>query len=453
MAEHYFCVHGHFYQPPRGNPFRDDELGVEAGAEPFQNFNEKATALAYRPNAELGNFEMMSFNVGNALTRWMEKNAPETYQRIVAADANHRLKWGVGNALAQPAHHAILPLCRPRDQKLLVHWGLVTFEHRFGRPAEGMWLPDLGVNLQTLQTLVEAGVKFTILGQAQVDGANAGAGPYWVNLPSGDRIAVYVRDDNLSNTVAFGIRALGGAGRWARNTLMPLKKEYGRLLLLALEGETFGYHHPGEEHFLRWLLEYEANAVGYEVTTLVRDLAAHPPQNEVAVREYTAWNSTRELARWRGALRQAFDHFADRVDDAYLDFAQKVNAPAWRLREEYIRTRLGQMSEAQFLKANGAGHLNAAQAAALLALLQAQFHRQRMYTSNAFFYEDLDRAETRLAIADAVCAFRLVQRAVGADLEPALRNDLAHATSAVNGKTGADLLDEALAWEKESVSA
>jgi alpha-amylase/alpha-mannosidase (GH57 family) len=453
MAEHYFCVHGHFYQPPRGNPFLDDALAHEPGAEPFQNFNEKATALAYKPNAELGNFELMSFNVGSALSRWMEKHAPETYQRIIAADKNHRLKWGVGNALAQPAHHAILPLCRPRDQKLLVRWGLITFEHRFGRPAEGMWLPDLGVNLPTLQALCDAGLQFTILGQAQVEGANEGAGPYWATLPSGSRIAVFVRDDNLSNTVAFGIRSLGGAGRWARNTLMPLKKQYGRLLLLALEGETFGYHHPGEEHFLRWLLEYEANAVGYEVTTLVRDLHDHPPQAEVTIREYTAWNSTRELARWRGALRQAFDHFADQLDDLYLDFAQKLDLRPWPLREEYIRVRLGQVNETQLLRDNGAQRLSAAQAQALMSLLHAQFHRQRMYNSNAFFYEDLDRAETRLAIADAACAIRLAREAAQVDLAPAFRADLAQAVSAHNGKTGADIFDEALAWEKESRAA
>ncbi|MBL8059074.1 MAG: DUF3536 domain-containing protein [Anaerolineales bacterium] len=453
MAEYYFCVHCNFYQPPRGNPFQNDVLGAEAGAEPYLNFNEKATALCYAPNADLGNFDMLSFNVGNALMRWMEPNAPAAYARIIEADRGHLGRWGVGNALAQPTHHAILPLCKPRDRALLVRWGLMSHEHRFGHPPAGMWLPNLGVTLDVLQVLYDAGVKFTVLGQAQVDGATEGAGPYWVRLPGGGRIAVYVRDDNISNTVAFAIRSLGGAGRWARNVLAPLKKNYGRLVLLALEGETFGYHYPGEENFLHWLLEYEAVAAGYNVTTLARDLEEHPPQTEITVREYTAWNSTRELARWRGALREAFDHLANRLDDIYAGYAQGAGAEPWRLREEFLRVRLGQISEAQLMQRAGPKGITIQQATDLLSLLQAQFHRQRMYTSNAFFYEDLDRSEARLAIADAVRAIRLAQPAAGADLLPEFRRELAEAVSNQSGRSAAQILDDVLAWERDSTPA
>lgn len=452
MAEHYFCIHGHFYQPQRGNPFVDDDLATEAGAEPYKNFNEKAAVTCYTPNASLGNFDVMSFNIGSALSRWLERNAPETYTRIIAADKKHSEQWGVGNALAQPTHHAILPLCSPRDQQLLVKWGLITFEHRFGRPAEGMWLPELGVTLNTLQVLHDNGIKFTILGQAQVEGAHEGGGPYWVKLPSGDRIAVFVRDDNLSNQVAFSVQNLGGAGRWARNVLAPLKKNYPRLLLLGIEGETFGYHHLGEEHFLRWLLAYEAVAAGYEVTTLARDLRDHPPATEITVLDYTAWNSAQELARWRGDLRDAMDHLANRLDDMYFVTAQSMGVEAWKLRENYLRVRLGQITEAQLLSEHTPKSLAATQAQALINLLKAQFHRQRMYTSTAFFYEDLDRAETRLAIADAVVAMRLHQAATNLDLSASFRADLARAVSNQSGRTAAEILDDVLVWERDSAA-
>jgi alpha-amylase/alpha-mannosidase (GH57 family) len=450
MADHYFCIHGHFYQPQRGNPFLDDTLENEPGAEPYQNFNEKATATCYTPNASLGNFDLMSFNIGSALTRWMERHARETYDRIIAADAKHREQWGMGNALAQPTHHAILPLCSPRDQQLLVRWGLITYEHRFGHAAEGMWLPDLAVTLNTLQVLHGNGVKFTILGQAQVEGAYEGGGPYWVKLPSGDRIAVFVRDDNLSNQVAFSVHHLGGAGRWARNVLAPLKKSYPRLLLLGIEGETFGYHHPGEEHFLRWLLTHEAVAAGYEVTTLGRDLRDHPPTTEITVRDYTAWNSAQELARWRGDLRDAFDHLANRLDDMYFVTAQSMGVEPWKLRENYIRLRLGQLTETQLLNEYGPKALTKTQATTLLQLLKSQFHRQRMYTSAAFFYEDLDRTETRLAIADAVEAMRLTQSASNMDLTATFRADLVRVVSNQSGRSGAEILDEVLLWERQS---
>lgn len=453
MSEFSFCVHCNFYQSSRGNPFRDDALGDEAGAEPYRNFNEKATALCYTPNAELGNFDRMSFNIGNALMRWLEQNAPATYQRIIAADCRHRAQWGVGNALTQPTHHAILPLCLPRDQELLVRWALIAHEHRFGARPEGMWLPNLGVTLDVLQVLHDNGLKFTVLGQAQVDGAGEGAGPYWVRLPDGGRIAVYVRDDTLSNTVAFAIRSLGGAGRWARSELMSLKKNAGRLVLLALEGETFGYHYPGEENFLHWLLEHEAAAVGYSVTTLARDLRDHPPQTEVTIREYTAWNSARELARWRGMLRDAFDHLAKRLDDLYLGFAQGAGAEPWRLREEYIRVRLGQINEAQLMQKAGPKNITIHQARVLITLLHAQFHRQRMYTSNAFFYDDLDRAETRLAIADAVRAIQLARLATDSDLTDDFRAELEQAVSAQSGRTGAQILDDVLEWSRQTAAS
>ncbi|MBP7694498.1 MAG: DUF3536 domain-containing protein [Anaerolineales bacterium] len=444
MPDHFFALHCNFYQSPRGNPFQNDDLGEEPGAEPYKNFNEKATALCYTPNAELGNFDLLSFNVGNALMRWLEPHAPATYQRIVEADRRHRAQWGVGNALAQPTHHAILPLCKPRDQELLVRWGIATHAYRFGHQPEGMWLPNLGVTLDALQVLSDNGIKFTVLGQAQVQEPPEGAGPYWVRLPKGGQIAVYLRDDNLSNTLAFAVRSLGGAGRWARNALMPLKRHYGRMLLLALEGETFGYHYPGEENFLRWLLDYEAVAAGYTVTSLARDLRDHPPQQEIKVRDYTAWNSTGALARWRGELRAAFDHLADRLDDIYQTYAQAAGVDPWRLRDEYVHVRLGQLSEAQLIQSCGPKGITIQQARGLTALLAAQFHRQRMYTSNAFFYEDLDRSETRFAIADAVRAIQFTQAVVGTDLLPELRKDLAEAVSTQSGRSGAQLLDEVL---------
>ncbi len=450
MPDHRFCLHGHFYQLPRGNPFQNDALDRELGAEPYKNFNEKATALCYAPNAELGNFDLMSFNLGSALSRWMERSAPDTYRRILEADRRHHERFGVGNALAQPAHHAILPLCRPRDMALMVRWGVITFEHRFGRPPEGMWLPDLAVNLATLQTLADNGIQFTIIGQAQVDGAVEGAGPYWVKLPSGGRIAVYVRDDGLSNSLAFELQALGGAGRWARATLMPLKKHHGRLLLVAVEGETFGHHFAGEEHFLRWLLAYEAHAVGYDVTTLVRDLRDHAPTGEVVIKEHTAWTNTGELNRWRGALRGVFDRLSERLDEAFLKSVSPHGADAGRLQENFLRVRLGQITEDQLLAEAGLGRLSAESASQILSLLRAEFHRQRMYTSTAFFYGDLQRVETRYAMADAVQAALLAQRATGDDFLTPLKQEMALIKSEHNGLGGAQLMDDVLAWARES---
>lgn len=464
MTENYFCLHANFYQAPRGNPFADDEVPDEPEAAPYANFNVKAEQLCYGPNAEAKNFEKISFNLGATLGRWLEKNAPATHARITAADRAHAEQWSMGNALAQPLHHTILPLNTDKRDKLLqIRWGLMAFEHRFGHAAQGMWLPEMAVDLATLQALHECGVQFTILSQAQVYGADMGAGPYWIKLPSGEHLAVYVRDDWHSIQLAFAIQALGGAGRWARGTLSPLKRNYGRLLLLALDGETFGYHFLGEEHFLHWLLDYEAGAVGYEVTTLNRDLRDNPPTKEIEVIENTSWSCPHGIkrwfqgcecttgdSRWKAGLRRALDHLADKLDAAYIDLARDLAIESWSLRENYYRVRLGELTEGQFLHEFGLARLTAPQSGALLALLLAQFYRQRMYSSSAFYQADLDRPEPRYALANALRALLLTAEVTSADLLPTFRLDLAQAVSGLTNATGAQMLDEVLTWAKES---
>ncbi|MCC6189584.1 MAG: DUF3536 domain-containing protein [Anaerolineales bacterium] len=463
MADHYLCVHGHFYQPPRGNPFANGDIPVEAGAEPYRNFNEKITADCYAPNASLGNFELLSFNLGATLAAWLATHAPDTYRQIVEADRAHRERWGVGNALAQPAHHTILPLSRRRDKEVQVRWGLMSFEHRFGYPAEGMWLPEMAVDLETLQVLHDAGVKFTILAQSQLKDSKDGAGPYWVKLPSGDRMAVFARDDWHSNQLAFNIREQGGAGRWARNILAPLRKTYPRLLLIATDGETFGHHHAGEEHFLHWLLAYEAQSAGFEVTTLARDLRSYPPSVEIEINEHTAWSCWHGLnrwsngcectpgdMRWKPALRRAFDNLAGWVDEAYVECARALQVDPWPLRDAYFRVRLGQITANDLLRDAGLTRLSSAQAAGLLRLLLAQFHRQRMYVSCTFFFEDLDRPEPRYGIANALRAVLLAQAVTQQAYVDSFRQDLKLAISTKSGKTGSDLLDEALVWAQEA---
>ena len=220
MADHSLCVHVHFSLLPRNVTLSGAEFDPMGGA--LQALNEKLAATCYAPNSELRNFERVSHDIGGALATWLEENTPETRNQIVAADQAYVAKWGVGNAMSQAMHHTILPLASEHDLQLQVRWGILAFQYRFGRAPEGMWLPDMAVDAATLQTLHDQGIKFTILSQAQVQGATEGAGPYWVLLPSGERIAVHVRDDWHSNELAFGIQTLGGAGRWARGTLFAV---------------------------------------------------------------------------------------------------------------------------------------------------------------------------------------------------------------------------------------
>jgi len=451
----FFSVHGHFYQPPREDPFTG-KIPREAGAEPYHDYNEKITAECYYPNALLGNFERISFNLGPTLAAWLAAHAQETYKRIIQSDHAHLNAYGVGNAIAQSAHHTILPLTRRRDKIAQVAWGIASYEYRFGHKPTGMWLPETAVDYETLEALSAAGLSFTILSDEQVYGdLRQGAGPYRVRLSGGRSIAVFVRDRFLSNQISFDMEQFSGPRAWAHQALFS--REPG-LVLLATDGETFGHHHRGGEQFLQYLVLRDVPALGFQVTSLAAHFASHPPQSEIEIHEVTSWSCAHGVARWatgcdctpgdsrwKGALRRALDNLASEIDLVYTGEVCASGISAWPLRDAYIAIVLGQIDEPAFLSTHGLSHLPTAAADRIMKLLRAEFHRQRMYTSCAFFFEELTRSEPRYAIANAARAIALVKEATGEDLARGFRRDLSVAISSRVGVTGADLYDATVA--------
>ncbi len=458
MTDRFFSVHCHFYQPPREDPITG-KIPREPGADPFSNYNEKITAECYYPNALLGNFERISFNLGPTLALWMSAHAPETYTRIVQSERAAWAAHGAGNGVAQSAHHTILPLARRRDKIAQVAWGIASFEYRFGHRPLGMWLPEMAVDYETLETLAAAGLSFTILSDDQVLGElKHGAGPYRIKLSAGRSIAVFVRDRFLSNQISFNMEHFSGPRDWAYQTLNP---RGAGLSLVATDGETFGHHHRGGERFLQYLLLNDAPALGFQVTSLSKHLADHPPQAELGIREVTAWSCGHGVARWvtgcdctpgdsrwKGALRRALDNLASEIDLVYTGETRGYAANAWQLRDAYIDVVLGKLDGPAFLAAHGLGGLPAPDAERILKLLRAEFHRQRMYASCAFYFEDLTRVEPRYAIGNATRALMLIKDATGEDLSHGFRRDLSVAVSSRVGVTGADLYDAIVASAK-----
>jgi len=446
------CIHGHFYQPPRADPFTG-RVPREPDAAPYANWNERIAAECYAPLAEAGHFGRISFNLGGTLARWLDENDHLTYERIVASERAYRAAHGVGNGLAQPVHHTILPLARRRDKICQVRWGIASFVHRFGHEPLGMWLPEMAVDYETLEVVAAEGVRFVILSGEQVRGdLDDGAGPYRVRLPGGGEIGVFVRDRGLSDGLSFGMPAPDDVDDWLRENVEA--RPAASLLLVATDGETFGHHHrQGVEVLGRVLSAGEAH--GYEVTTLSLYFRQHPPEAEVEVVENTAWSCAHRLdrwvvgcgctpgdSRWKGALRRALDNLACDLDGIYVQEARRLGTDPWSLRDGYIAVVLGQMDGPAFLRANGLAHLSGEEEQRLLRLLEAQFYRQRMYVSCTFFFDDLDRHEPRYAIANGVRALDLTRRATGEDLGHRFRRDLGVAVSGRTGRTGADVLDE-----------
>lgn len=455
MPDSSLCIHGHFYQPPRADPFTG-HIPREPDATPYANWNERIAAECYTPNAEAGNFGRISFNLGGTLARWLDEHANATYERIVAAEQCHREAHAVGNGLAQPVHHTILPLARRRDKICQVRWGIASFKHRFGHEPLGMWLPEMAVDYETLEIMVAEGIRFTILSDEQVQGdLRVRAGPYRVRLPGAGGIAVFVRDKGLSNALSFGMPDTAYVGEWLRDQ-MEWRCCQDNLLLIATDGETFGHHHRQGVRVLSHILE-TGGIHGCNLTTLGMYLRQHPPQAEVRVVENTAWSCAHRLnrwvagcdctpgdSRWKGSLRRALDNLACDLDQVYVCETQRLGLDPWPLRDDYISVVLGQVDGPAFLAENGLSHLGDENAQRLLALLEAQFHRQRMYASCTFFFDDLDRHEPRYAIANGVRALILTRYATGNDLSHSFCRDLRVAVSGKTGRTAADILDEIL---------
>ena len=489
----WLCIHGHFYQPPRENPWLDT-VEAEGSAWPYPNWNERITAECYAPNAAarildpegrieriVNNYARISFNFGPTLLAWLASHQPGVYRAILDADRMSRERYsGHGSALAQPYNHTILPLSNRRDKRTQILWGLHDFETRFGRSAEGVWLPETAVDLESLDLLAEQGIRFTILEPHQArrvrplgeDGAawtevSGGridtAVPYEVRLPSGRRMALFFYDGPTSRAVAFeGL--LSSGERFAERLLsgVPIGADRPRLAHIATDGETYGHHHRFGEMALSYALHLvEANGLA-RVTNYGELLAAAPPEQEVEIHENTSWSCAHGVDRWRAdcgchtgggpgwnqawraPLRHALDGLRDDLIPRYEAEAGKTFADPWAARDDYISLLLDRSpeSEAAFFARQAGRQPEGEARVRALQLLEMQRHALLMYTSCGWFFNDLAGIETIQILRYAGRAVQLAEKLFGDAFEESFLRRLEEGRSNVpeNG-TGRDLYD------------
>jgi len=345
----FVCIHGHFYQPPRENPWLE-AVEVQESAQPFHDWNERVSAEAYEPNTAsrvldskgrirdiMNNYARISFNVGPTLLSWLEEQRPRVYGAILEADRESRRRFGGhGSALAQVYNHMILPLGDRREKETQVRWGVRDFEHRFGREPEGMWLPETAVDLESLEILAEHGIRFTILDPRQArhfrpldregwsggeGGGTAGSGsggqaadtraqspdglpvdprrPYVQRLPSGREIVLFFYDGPLARAVAFE-NLLQDGSRFAHRLLSRFGNSGDpELVHIATDGETYGHHHRHGEMALSRTLVILEEREDVELTNYAEYLEHHPPEHQVEIREETSWSCAHGVERWR----------------------------------------------------------------------------------------------------------------------------------------------------------
>src|SRR5512136_168816 len=338
MSVRALSIHGHFYQPPREDPITG-LIPQEYGAKPYRNWNERIHAECYRPNARLGNFEKISFNIGPTLHSWMCSYDPSASRLIVAQDhANVRLH-GVGNAMAQAYNHTILPLASLEDKVTQIVWGIADFEFRFGHQPLGMWLPETAVDMETLNVLAESGIEYTILAPWQAEHESLDVTePYRVALSAGKSITVFFYHQGLSTGISFNPNLTNNADEFVRNVILPSfifeKEQRGepQLLLIASDGELYGHHQHFRDRFLAHLVNGASSSVGLEKSYPALWLKKYPPQHWVSIREGTSWSCHHGVERWRGNcgctagdgrwkgyLRQAFNRLAYQLDKIYTE--------------------------------------------------------------------------------------------------------------------------------------
>jgi len=277
-------IHGHFYQPPRDDPWTG-AIPVEANAAPFHDWNERIERECYAPVAP--SLASMSFDFGPTLLDWMERHAAGTYARVVAAARS-------GGAVAMPYHHLILPLAPRHDKVTEVRWGIADFKRRFGREPEGMWLPETAVDDDTLDVLAAEGIRFTILAPHQVERVPAAGLPGWYRTSGGRRIALFTYDGAMSHDVAFG-PLVRDADAWVAR----LTAGSNELVAVATDGETYGHHHKGGDAVLARVLETLKRRSDVKVENFTSFLARRPPEEEVRLVAPSSWSCPHGVERWR----------------------------------------------------------------------------------------------------------------------------------------------------------
>jgi alpha-amylase/alpha-mannosidase (GH57 family) len=467
LTGRFVCIHGHFYQPPREDPW-SGRVERQPSAAPYHDWNERVTAECYGPNTAarildaqgrieeiVDNFSRISFDVGPTLLTWLEASAPRVYQAILAADQESARRYsGHGSAIAQGYHHAILPLSDARDRRTEVRWGIHDFEMRFGRSPEGMWLPETAVDLATLEELAAAAVRFTILAPHQaalvrrmgdrewtdVSGARVDTTrAYSIPLPSGRRIAAFFYDGPASRAIAFE-----GLLDSADALVGRLAAAASGLSHVATDGESYGHHHRFGDMALAAALRSIERSGASRMTNYGEFLEAHPPADEAEIVENTSWSCVHGLGRWsgncgcrlaqgtsqswRGPLRAAFDSLRESIAPRYSEAAARFFRDPWEARDEAIGLfDPEQDNVAAVFDPLTDRPIRGAERWRAFDLLDLQRNLLRMSTSCGWFFDDVAGIEARQVIAYAARAVELAERTLGPGFEEPFRALLSEA--------------------------
>ncbi len=477
--DRYICIHGHFYQPPRENPWLE-EIEFQDSAYPYHDWNERITSECYAPNAAsrildsqdriidiVNIYSKISFDFGPTLLSWLDRHKPEVYQSILEADKLSVKRFsGHGSAVAHAYNHMILPLANRRDKYTQIIWGIKDFQKRFNRDPEGLWLPEAAVDKETLEVLVSHGIKFTILSPRQaksvrqtedvrnwkdvngekIDPSRA----YTCILPSGRSITLFFYDGPTSQDVSFG-GLLNNGEFLAKRLLSNFRddRKWPQIVHIATDGETFGHHHHFGDMALSYALHYiESNDLA-KITNYGEYLGKNAPTQIVDIHENSSWSCIHGIERWRDncgcnsgmhgswtqtwrkPLREALDWLRDQLIPLYQNEALRYLKNPWDARNEYIEVILDRSNEniKAFLDKNAVSTLTREDSIKVLKLLEMQRNCMLMYTSCGWFFDEVSGLETIQIIQYALKALQYAEELNGMHIESEFLKYLEHAPS------------------------
>ena len=486
----FLTIHGHFYQPPRENPWLE-AIELQDSALPYHDWNERICKECYNPNSVsrivdnknrildiVNNYEYMSFNFGPTLLSWMEEYAPLTYERIIKADIESISQHsGHGNAMAQVYNHMIMPLANTKDKETQVKWGIRDFEYRFGRKPEGMWLAETAVDDETLRVLADNGIKFTVLSPYQalkmkkitdknwqdVSWGNidpARSYKYTIKSDPSKSIDLFFYDGAISRSVAFDELLVDG-NKFIKRLKEGISeiRDYPQLINIATDGESYGHHTKFGDMALSYVLKIKAEDEGFIITNYAEYLDKYKSDYEVDIKQASSWSCFHGVGRWkedcgcstgghpgwnqkwRTPLRNALDYLRDQLIKLYEKEGPKYfNDDVWNIRNKYIDVILNRtyLNIRKFQKENFKPDLTEEQNIKGMELLEMQRQAMLMYTSCGWFFSEISGIETVQIMKYAARAMQLAAKFTRDDYETNFLNILSEAQSNIpefgNGK-------------------
>ena len=454
MENKYICIHGHFYQPPRENAWLET-IQRQESANPFHDWNERINFECYAPNAAArltdgekqiikitNNYKRINFNIGPTLMSWIEDFDPDTYQRILEADRRSQdLFDGHGSAIAQVYNHMIMPLANRLDKETQIIWGIADFERHFLRKPEGIWLAETAVDFETLELCVKHGIKYTILAPRQakafrkigdpdwIQGGVDSKRPYLCHLPNGTSIHLFVYDGEIAQDVAFkGI--LNDGYRFAQKLASHFdNNDYPQLVHVATDGESYGHHHHHGEMALAACIDEIDKREDVSITNYGQYLELFPVEYEIQIHENSSWSCVHGIERWRSncgcntggtswhqewrsGLRNLLDELRDKVSPIFEKTLRDFGVDPWNARNEYIDVILNrsQNSLTEYLETIGATQLENDQIITLFRSLEMQRNAMLMFTSCAWFFDELSGIETNQVLQYALRVIKYTEQ-------------------------------------------